>query len=110
MRMAGEERNHHQIALLRNVPIFTRNVINRRLFEQLCVYFSFLKITNYCTRIFKKEKKKKTPCNMLEIFLYILYVCIFERFTYTTWINIERAIGIFRVMALTGQVNEVYLF
>lgn len=47
---------------------------------------------------------------MLEIFLYILYVCIFERFTYTTWINIERAIGIFRVMALTGQVNEVYLF
>lgn len=26
---------------------------------------------------------------MLEIFLYILYVCILERFTYTTWINIE---------------------
>lgn len=75
--MAGEERNHHQIALLRNVPIFTHNVINRRLFEQLCVYFSFLKITNYCTRIFKKEKKKKTPCNMLEIFLS--YMCAYLR-------------------------------
>lgn len=88
--MAEEEWND-QIALPWNVPIFMRNIINNVDCLNSCDFF-FSKYP-----IITREKK----CNVLEIFLYGM--CAYLRFTYTTWINIERAIGIFRVMALTVE-------
>lgn len=88
--MAEEEWND-QIALPWNVPIFMRNIINN------------VDCLNSCDFFFRNIQllHAKKKCNVLEIFLYRM--CAYLRFTYTTWINIERAIGIFRVMALTVE-------